>query len=675
MFLVLLLLTVPQVMAKDPHEIKREELVDDYHWLKNRESLATLRYLERENLYTEKMMASTEELQKRLYMEMKERLEECDSTVPIPKGEYFYYQRFEEGKSYTLHCRKKGAKEEIFLDENELASDYAYFSLNSLSLNHDQTKVVFGYDTNGNETNTLRIKDLKTGELLPDTIHPQVGKGVLAQDGKTLFYVVPDRLHRPYRVYQHVLGQDPKDDVLIFEERDPKFVLTLKKSKDEKVLFIRSKGRISSVVYTIDLEHLDALKLLHPYKEGVKYYAESFHNAILILTNENAPNFKLVSLEKGKMQEIVRHRPEIFIEKMEVFQDGVALFERENFRQQIEWINFTTGCSTKITFQEPTYRIWREKDLDISSPYLRFHYTSLVTPESVYDFEFSTGKFYLRKQEKVKKYCPCDYVEQFFFIKACDGRKVPISLVYKKDVPINGLLLTGYGAYGQSYPLRFSSKRLSLLDRGVVYAIAHIRGGGEGGRSWYEEGRLLNKKTTFTDFISSAEGLIERQITDPSHLVIQGKSAGGLLMGAVVNMRPDLFRAVIAEVPFVDVLNTMSDPTIPLTVNEYDEWGNPQDERIYHYMKSYSPYDNVEEKNYPALLVTAGMSDPRVGYWEPAKWVAKLRTKKKNSDLLLLKTNMNGGHFGTSDRYDALKEEAFKYAFILEMLKVKNGIQ
>lgn len=628
-------------------------------------------YLKAENEYAEAFMKDSGQLQEQLYCEMKARLIEDESTLPAKKGNYYYYNRFEKGASYPLHCRKKDSlegPEEIILDENALAGS-GYFNLEAIALSKDQTKIAFSYDHQGNELNTLKIKDLSAGKIFDDMIYPTMGNAVWSSDGTTLFYMTPDPVFRADKVWRHVQGTPSSSDVLVYEEKDPKFSLSLRKSKDEKLLFIRTESRTTGGVLQIPLE--DAMsepEVIVPLKANVKYDVESYGNTLLILTDEEAPNNKVVLYKNGRMCDFVAHRDTVLIENMEVFCGTLVLFIRENFKQLIELVDIKTGTRRIIRFDEPTYEIYSGSNLDFASTQLRFHFTSPITPERIYDYDISRRTMELKKQKQVPCFCPEDYTSTLIFAEACDGAKIPISLVWKKGC-VKGLLLTGYGAYGISYPLPFSSKRLSLLDRGVAFAVAHVRGGQEGGRQWYEQAKMLCKKTTFTDFISAAEKLIKMGITTPDHLVIEGRSAGGLLIGAVVNMRPDLFRAAIAGVPFVDALNTMLDPTIPLTISEYEEWGNPEEKEAYDYIKSYAPYENVEAKCYPALLIEAGINDPRVGFWEPAKWAAKLRALKTDSAPLLLKTELGGGHFGKSGRYDALCEEAFKYAFILKIIQ------
>ncbi len=671
--LALTLALTPPIAPTIPKETKvhGEILKDDYAWLRDKNDPKVIEYLKAENAYTEEKMKDTKPLQDQLYNEMKGHMIETDVSVPVKKGEYYYYNRQEAGKSYTIHARKKGsltAPEEIIFDENAY-SGKGYFSIGALSLSLDQQKIAYGIDSEGGERYTLRFKDLSKNEELPDQINKIVGDVAWGADGKTIFYITPDAVMRSSKVWRHQLGTDPKEDVLVFEEKDPKFNLILKKSKDEKAIFLRSESKETTAIYVIDANApLTPPKLILPCEEGVKVTVENHGNEIFILTNKDAPDYKVERLIEGKICEWIPARRGITIEKMDVFNNFLALFERQCGLQQIEIIDLKTNFSRTLRFQEPTYTIAKGSNPDFCGNVLRYYYTSLVTPDSVFDYDMETTSVELKKQDKVPGFCASDYTEEYFTAKAADGTLIPISLVYKKGVTLKGLYLTAYGSYGISYPLGFSSNRLSLLDRGIGYAIAHVRGGGEGGRRWYEEGRRLSKKTTFTDFITAAEELICRGFADSKHLVIDGRSAGGLLIGAVINMRPDLFKAAIAGVPFVDVINTMLDPTIPLTIDEYEEWGNPEEKATYDYMKTYCPYDNITSKNYPSLLVTGGLNDPRVGYWEPAKLVARLRASNPAADVLL-KTEMGGGHFGCSGRYDSLREDAFYYAFILKNLQ------
>ncbi len=658
--------------------------IDNYYWLRERDNPEVLDYLKAENAYTEAVMEPTKALQEKLFREMKGRIKETDLSVPVKWGGYYYYSRTEAGKQYRIHCRKKGsmkAPEEVLLDENQLAKEHDFLRIGVREVSPDHRLLAYSVDTSGSETYTLYIKNLETGELLSDAIPNTYYSVEWGNDNRTLFYTVLDAAKRPYKLYRHVLGNPPEKDELVYHEPDEKYFVSLYKSKDREYIFLELESQITTEVRFLNANQpQESFRVIHPRQHEMEYSVEHHSGSFYILTNDQAKNFRLMKTPvdhpgKKYWQEVVPHREDVMLEGMEMFKNHLVLFERKSGLRHIHITDFRYNTSHDIDFPEPVYTVWRDQNPEFDSNILRFSYTSLVTPKSIYDYNMDTRKRRLMKQEEVLGgYDPKQYQSERIFAEAPDGTKIPISVVYKKGFRKDGshpFYLYGYGSYGATIEPYFNSNRLSLLDRGFGYAIAHVRGGGEMGRQWYEDGKLLKKKNTFTDFIACAEHLVGQGYTIPNKLVIAGGSAGGLLMGAVTNMRPDLFNTVIAKVPFVDVLNTMLDPTIPLTVTEYEEWGNPNIKEYYFYIKSYSPYDNVEAKAYPNMFVTAGLNDPRVQYWEPAKWTAKLRAHKTDDHLLLLKINMGAGHGGASGRYDYLKEIALEYSFIFDCLDIQ----
>ncbi len=658
---------------------------DPYFWLREKENPEVIDYLNAENDYTEAMMAHTEKLQKKLYKEMLGRIKETDLSVPVRKDDYYYYSRTEEGQQYPIHCRKKSsmdADEEILLDENEMAKGYDQFELGIFNVSPDHTLLAYSSDTTGSELYTLYIKDLETSALFADQI-PNTAYGFeWASDNRTFFYTIRDDARRPYKLFRHVLGNDPKNDVQVFHEEDERFWMSVSKTRSEKYLLITLGSMVTTEVWYLDAETpSDKFKRIQRRENDVEYYAAHHGESFYIMTNDDADNFKIVKTpvsnpSKRKWETIVAHRKDVKIDDFDLFQDHLVSYERKDGLKEIQIIRISDSESHYVEFPEPVYTYRGNNNPEFHTSLLRFTYESLVTPKSVFDYHMLDKSRKLKKQnEVVGGYNADDYQSERIWAKAGDGVKVPVSLVYKKKMKKVGpqpLFLYAYGSYGYSAEPRFSSNRLSLLDRGFVYAIGHIRGGGEMGRWWYEDGKLLKKKNTFTDFIACAEHLVKKEYTAPDQLAVMGGSAGGLLMGAISNMRPDLFHVIVAHVPFVDVVNTMLDESIPLTVIEYEEWGNPNKKKFYKYMNSYSPYDNVEAKDYPRMLITAGLNDPRVQYWEPAKWIAKLRDMKTDDNILLLKTNMSSGHMGASGRYDALKEYAFEYAFLLDQFGIRK---
>lgn len=653
--------------------------VDNYFWLREKDNPEVRQYLEAENQYTEQVMAPLKPLQETLYKEILGRIQETDLSVPVRRDDYFYYTRTEEGKAYAIYCRKHGSlesAEEILLDGNVLASGHKYFRIGNFSVSPDHRLLAYSTDVEGDEAHTIFVKDLATGGLLPDRVVNTYYSLEWANDNRTFFYTMLDAAHRPYRVFRHRLGAVSDD--LVYEEQDGRFSLGVGKTRSRRFLVIHLGSALTSEVRYMDANDPEgSFRVLLPRTQEVEYDASHHGEFFYIRTNEGAKNFRLMRTSaanpsRDNWEEVIPARPNITIEGVDSFEDYLIVYERERGLEKICVRDGNGALSHYIDFPEPVYTVGATGNPEYRTKTLRFVYASLVTPASVFDYDLETRARELKKQYVVKGgYDASQYQSERIFAKAPDGIEVPISLVYRRGFEKNGrgpLLLYAYGSYGHSIDPGFSSDRLSLLDRGFAFAIAHPRGGAELGEEWHDQGKLLAKKNTFTDFIACAEHLIQNRYTSPDRLAIMGGSAGGLLVGAVLNMRPELFRAAIAKVPYVDNLNTGMDPTLPLTISEYEEWGNPEHEEYYNYIKSYSPYENVAALHYPALLVTAGLNDPRVSYWEPAKWVAKLRAMKKDENVLLLKTNMGSGHFGPSGRYEGIKEVAFDYAFLLWVL-------
>ncbi len=656
-------------------------LKDNYYWLRERESEEVLAYLKEENQYTDAMTEHLKPLQEELYQEMIARINEDDASVPVRKGDFFYYSRMEKGKNYAINCRKKGsldAAEEIILDENILAEGKDYFSIGALEMSTDHRLMAYAVDFNGSEQYDIYIKNLETGELLEDKIDQTAGSLVWANNNTTLYYTMQDETLRPFQMYRHDLGK--KEAVLVFEELDGSYFLYPVKEKNEKYIYAYLGSKITTEIHFMAADNPeDTFKVIQPRRQGMEYSVTNHGDVFYILTNDNALNFKLMktSVHAPSMEnweEVMAHDDQVLLSTVETFENHLVVYGRKGGFKNIYVTNFNSRQSHEVEFPEPVYTFWGSENPEFKSNIIRFTYSSMITPRTVYDYNLDTKALTILKVDEIKGgFNKSDYVVERLEATAADGTKIPMSIAYKKGIERNGetpCYLYAYGSYGSSTEPYFSSIRVSLLDRGFVYAIAHIRGGSEMGRKWYEDGKFLKKKNTFTDFINCAEHLIKEKYTNADKLAIAGGSAGGLLMGAVVNLRPDLFNTVVAHVPFVDVINTMLDETIPLTVIEYEEWGNPNDKIYFDYMLSYSPYDNVEAKDYPNILITAGLNDPRVQYWEPAKWTAKLRTMKTDNRTLLLKTNMGAGHGGASGRYEALKEYAFEYAFVLEKLQI-----
>lgn len=679
---------MPPLAEKKPHTmtLHGHTRVDDYYWLREKTNPEVIAYLEAENAYTKEATSHTDDLQAQLYDEMVSRIQETDFSVPARHGDYFYYSRTEEGQQYPIFCRKKGseaADEEVVLDVNVLAEgqDYLRIGLYDVSPNHNL--VAYSLDLDGSESFTIYFKDLVTGELLPDQILNTVYSGEWGNDNGTFFYTKQDETKRPHQVWRHTLGKPDQPDELLFEEQDTMYRVGLYKTRDEAYIMLLTRSIESSEMYYLAADApAGSFTLAHPRQDGMRYFLDHHSGTFYIHTNDNAKNWKLMTapvtdVSKANWQALIPHRPGVYLQNSDLFANHLVLYERENGLLHLRIRHLTSGDDHRVAFDEPVYTYRVGDNFEFNTAKIRFSYMSLTTPDSVYDYDMNSRERELKKRKPVLGgYNPDDYQSERLMATARDGAQVPISLVYKKgmgpqDGPVT-CLLYAYGSYGITVDPAFTSNRLSFLDRGVMFAIAHIRGGQMMGREWYDQGKFLQKKNTFTDFIDCAKHLIGLNYTTPNQLASLGGSAGGLLMGAIINMAPELFKATVAAVPFVDVLTTMLDASIPLTVNEYEEWGNPNDEEYYHYMLSYSPYDNVAEQTYPHLLITAGLNDPRVQYWEPAKWIAKLRQTKTDDNTLIMKTNMGAGHGGASGRYDYLKEAAFDYAFILDKLGLSD---
>ena len=666
-------------------ETHGHQRTDNYYWMRDRDNPEVIDYLNAENEYLKTTLQSTEEFQEKLFQEMKGRIKEDDESVPYLKSGYYWYVKYETGGEYPLYCRKKGnldATEEIFLDVNLLAEGKAYYQVGGTAATSDLKTLAFAADAVGRRIYEIKFKDLETGEILPDRIPAITGNFTWAADNQTLFYSKQDpETLRSYQIYSHKLGTPTASDKLIYEEKDEEFSCVVHKTKSEKFILIHSESTISSELRFLNASTpLGEFQVLQSRIPFLEYAADHYEDHFWIRTNHEAQNFKLVkapisnpSLENW--EDVIPHRESVLLEDFDIFSHFLVVQERTKGLCNINIRPWDGTSGHYLQFDDETYTAWISTNPEFETDILRFGYNSLVTPASTFDYHMVTKeKTLLKQQEIVGGYDSADYNSARIWAKASDDVMVPISLVYKIDKfkpdGSNPLLLYSYGSYGYSMDAYFSSSRLSLLDRGFVFAIAHIRGGEDLGRAWYEDGKMLKKRNTFTDYISCAEHLIAEKYTSPEHLYAMGGSAGGLLMGAVMNMRPDLFNGLIASVPFVDVVTTMLDESIPLTTGEFQEWGNPKNSEYYQYMLSYSPYDNVEAKDYPNLLITSGLHDSQVQYWEPTKWVAKLRELKTDTKLLLLHTNMEAGHGGASGRFNSLKELALEYTFLLYLEKL-----
>ncbi len=676
----------PPVARKTPRveTLHGDRRVDDYFWLREKSDPEVIAYLKAENAYTDSVVGGSEPFQESLYKEMLGRIKQTDLSVPYRMRGYYYYSRTVEGKQYSIQCRKPGsldAAEEILLDLNEKAKDHKFLGLGAFAISDDGRQLAFSLDTTGFRQYTMHVKDLATGRWGPENVG-KVGSLAWSADNSTLFYTVEDDTKRQYRLYRHKVGGPHAGDELLFEEKDERFSLGVRRSLSKAYLFMTTSSHTASEVRYLAADRpADAFQLVAPREAEHEYYVDHHGDRFFIRTNQSAPNFRLVSAPaadpgKASWQEVIPHRKDVMLAGMTFFANHYVLNEREGGLPHLRVTDFRTGASHRIAFPEPVYTAGSSTNAEYETVTYRYTYQSFVTPSSVFDYDMDRRDSKLMKQTEVLGgYDPAHYVSERMWATAGDGTRIPISLVHRKGLARDGsapMVLNGYGSYGSSQSATFSSNRVSLLDRGVVYAIAHIRGGGEMGKTWHEQGRMLHKKTTFSDFIAVAEHMIATKVTARDRLVITGGSAGGLLMGAVTNLRPDLFKAVVAEVPFVDVINTMSDASLPLTVGEFEEWGNPKNKAEYDYMKSYCPYTNTVARAYPAMLVKTSLNDSQVMYWEPAKWVAKMRAVKTDRNPLLFKINMGAGHGGSSGRYDALRELAFNYAFILSQFSIRS---
>jgi oligopeptidase B len=659
-------------------------LVDDYAWLREKNSPEVIAFLEGENAYTRAVMKPTEDLQARLYAEMLTHIKETDVSVPFRFGEYFYYTRTEQGLQYPIHCRKRGsleAEEQITLDVNHLAAGEPFMAVAALTVSDDGNLLAYSTDNTGFRQYTLHIKDLRSGEVLSDAAE-RVGSVVWATDNRTLFYTVEDEeTKRQYQMFRHTLGRPQTEDVLVYEERDERFNLGAGRTRNRKFIVLESASHTTSEEQFLPADAPEAAwRLIEPRRENIEYSADHRDGLWYIRVNDTARTFRVVTapLEnpgREHWRELIPHREDVMLEDLEVFQSFAVASERSNGLPHLRILRFDpqgefSGRSSEISFPEPTYSAHSHVNREFVTSTFRYGYQSLVTPGSVYEYNIETEQSTLLKELEIPGgFDRSLYQSERLFATAADGVKIPVSLVYRKDKKSEGgnpLYVYGYGSYGYSLPIGFNSNRLSLLDRGFVLAYAHIRGGGDMGKPWHDAGRLMHKMNTFTDFIAVTEFLIAHGYGDAQRVAMEGGSAGGLLMGAVANMRPELYRAVLSHVPFVDVMNTMLDPSLPLTIAEYEEWGDPNQPEAFAYMLGYSPYDNLQARNYPAMLVKTSLHDSQVMYWEPAKYVAKLRRLKTDDRLLLLETNMSAGHGGASGRYDYLKEIALDYAFLLQ---------
>ena len=668
--------------------------VDNYYWLNERENPEVIDYLKAENAYVKEMMKRTEPLQNQLFKEITGRIKQDDMSVPVRKNGYWYYSRFEEGMEYPLYCRKavvddnlvssevekSPSEEQVLLDGYEMSKGYAFFDIGGYSVSPDNSLIAYSIDTVSRRQYQIFIKNINSGTIFDEIIQNTTGNMVWANDNKTIFYSVKDESLRSCRIMRHELGTDPKNDVEVYYEDDTTFYAYVTKTKSERYIVIVLESTLTSEIRFIDADRpKDEFKIFHKRQHDMLYGVGHYGDYFYILTNaDGAKNYKLMrtpldATGKDNWEEVIPHRPDVLIEDFDLFSDFLVIEERSKGLVNLRVMSWDGKTDYYVNFGEPAYTVETSANPEFDTHLLRYVYTSMTTPTSVYQYDMKEKTTeLLKRQEVVGGYEPSDYVTERLYAPAKDGVLVPISLVYKKGLVKNGenpLVLYGYGSYGNSIDAYFSTARLSLLDRGFVWAIAHIRGGEEMGRQWYEDGKLLKKKNTFYDFIACAEYLVNQKFTNNRKMFAIGGSAGGLLVGAVANMAPHLFRGIVAQVPFVDVVTTMLDESIPLTTGEYDEWGNPNEKEYYDYILSYSPYDNVEAKNYPAMLVTTGLHDSQVQYWEPAKWVAKLRELKTDDNPLYLKTNLDYGHGGASGRFEPFKEVALEYAFMLDLIE------
>ena len=692
------IVAIEPIAKKTPETltIHNDTRIDNYFWMRlsdeqknadtaDAQTQDVLDYLNAENDYLEKTMGHTKKLQKTIYDEIVGRIKKDDQSVPFNDNGYSYYSRFEEGGDYRLYCRKKigSDKEEIMLNGPQMAEGYTYFGFGSRSVSPDNKLLSYGIDTISRRRYTIYFKNLESGELLADKLENTTGGATWANDNKTVFYTTKDPVTlRSNKIYKHVLGTSQSEDILVYEEKDETFSCGIYKSKSKKYLLIWNYQTLSSEFHYLDANNPNgSWKVIQPREKNLEYNVSHYGDHFYIRTNLDAKNFRLVktpveATTKENWTDVIPHSEERFLEGVDLFENYLVVSERINGLMALR-VKSWKGEEHYIEFNDPAYVAYTSSNIDFNTNVLRYEYTSLTTPNSTFDYNMETKEQVLLKQEEVldPEFSTSNYISERIYATATDGTKIPISLVYKKGIEKNAntpLLLYSYGSYGSSSEPYFSSSMLSLLDRGFMYAIAHIRGGQEMGRYWYEDGKLLKKKNTFTDFINAGEFLVQEGYTSSDHLYAYGGSAGGLLMGAIVNMKPDLWNGVVAAVPFVDVVTTMLDESIPLTTFEFDEWGNPKIEEYYHYMKSYSPYDNVEAKDYPNILITTGYWDSQVQYWEPAKWIAKLRELKTDNNLLLMDCNMDTGHGGASGRFERYKRTALIYSFMLDLENIQE---
>jgi oligopeptidase B len=683
------------VAKKVPQDliIHGDTRTDNYFWLRlsdeqkeaetpDAQTQDVLDYLNAENAYAKSMMKHTEAFQEKLFEEIKSRIKEDDQSVPVSINGYSYYTRYEKGADYPLYCRKAlidGAQEEIMLNGPKMAEGHSYFAIGDYTVSEDNKLLAYSTDVVSRREYTIRIKNLETGEILEDEIKETNGAITWANDNKTIFYTKQDPVTlRSYRIYKHKVGTPSGEDELVYEEQDDTFGTFIYKTKSRKYLIIGSYQTMSNEYRYLDADNPDGeWTIIQPRERGLEYGVDHFGDYFYIVTNMNAKNFKLVKTPvenpgKENWEDVIAHRPEVLLEGIDIFKNHLVVTERDMGLRKVRIMPWDGGTEHYIEFNDPTYRVATSGNPEFDTELVRYNYMSMTTPNATIDYNMNTREKTVLKQQEVLggKFDSENYQSERFMATARDGKQVPISIVYRKGFEKNGqapLLLYAYGSYGNIMDPWFSSVRLSLLDRGFVFALAHIRGGQDLGREWYEDGKLLNKKNTFTDFIDCGQYLIDNKYTSTEHLYAQGGSAGGLLMGAVANMAPEMWNGIIAQVPFVDVVSTMLDESIPLTTGEFDEWGNPKDSIYYEYIKSYSPYDNVEAKDYPNMLVTTGYWDSQVQYWEPAKWVAKLRELKTDDNMLIMDCNMKVGHGGASGRFESYKETALEYAFLLNL--------
>jgi oligopeptidase B len=679
-------LPAPPVAKKVPKvtEINGRKLVDNYFWLRDKQNPEVKAYLEAENAYTDAVLKPTAPLQTKLYDEMLGRIKETDVDVPYKEGNYFYYSRTEAGKQYQIRCRKKGsldAPEEVLLDINEMSKGQKFMSVAAYQVSDDGNLLAYSTDNTGFRQYTLAVKDLRTGKVLSDHAE-KVGSVVWANDNKTLFYTVEDSAKRQYRLYRHSLGTTGSDD-LVYEEKDERFNVDAGKARSKAFIFLVSGSHTTTEVRYIPADQpMSEWKVIEARKQDVEYYPDHNGDFFYIRVNDTGRNFRLVKApvsdpRKQNWQEVVAHRPNVMLDDTDFFKNYYVLYERENGLPQIRVSDLRSGQSRRIELPEAAYDVSSYVNREYDTSKFRYNYQSFITPPSIFEYDMQTGTSALLKQKEVPGgYDRTRYQVEQIYATASEGVKIPISLVHLKGAKLDGkgpLYLYGYGSYGYPIDIYFNSNIFSMVDRGVVAAVAHIRGGGEMGKAWHDDGRMMHKKNTFTDFIASAEYLVAQGYGSKDRLVIEGRSAGGLLMGAVLNMRPDLFHAAIVGVPFVDVINTMLDESLPLTVPEFEEWGNPKEKAAFDYMVSYSPYDNIAAMPYPNILVKTSFNDSQVMYWEPAKYVAKMRATRNDHNLLILKTNLDpAGHGGASGRYDRLKEAALDYSFILTQMGIND---